>query len=256
MQMYNNYKPRELISQIMNGGVDVEVRGEKTREDVGKAVWLDGHNLVLREELDPLLGVLLSQFILARHEEPELLVKYAKGLDAAIPWRNFEDASRVGDQLGFSVSELLTNPTSRRAILYVGRAYDEPSGSPCIESVQFLRRYGFLYTIVNVRSWDMVKEMPLDVLTWGLVSQAVSHCLEAGPVRMRFNVASAHVYHKDLEIAKNMCHGSMNTLDIMRMRTLGDYKQLADSTIGLLQLNNDWEDVMSQVLAYPYVRGS
>ena len=252
MQMINTYKPRELVSQTLNGGVDVNVRGLKTRENLNRMVWLDGHNLVPREELDPLLGVLLSQFILSGYEDPDLLVKYSKGIDAAIPWKNFDDATRIGGQLSMIVSELLNTPESRRAVMYLGRAYDVVDHRPCIETVQFLQRYGFLYVVVNVRSWDLVKEMPLDILTWGLVGQAVSHCLEAGPVRLRFNVSSAHVYYDDFNIAKNMSSGFMSTLEILRMRTLQDYRQLANSTIGMLSINNDWDSVMNHVLEKPY----
>ena len=256
MQMYNTYKPRELIGQTLNGGVDVTVRNLKTRENLNRMVWLDGHNLVMREGMDPLFGVLLSQYILSGKEDTDLLVQYAKELDATILWENYDDATRVGSQLEYIIIELLYNPTSRRAIMYLGNSYDDIDHRPCIESVQFLRRYGFLYTIVNMRSWDLVKEMPLDILTWGLVSQAVSHCLKAGPIRLRFNVSSAHIYYDDFEIAKNMEYGKMDTLNILKLRTLRDYRKLANSTIGLLRVGNDWEDVMNQALEEPYVKAS
>ena len=254
MQMINTYKPRELIGQTLNGGVDVVVRGLKTRENLNRTVWLDGHNLVMREGMDPLLGVLLSQYILSGKGDTEVLVKYAKELDATIPWEDYDDASRVGSQLEYIILELLYNSTSRRAVMYLGNSYDSIDKRPCIESIQFLRRYGFLYVLINMRSWDLVKEMPLDILTWGLVGQAVSYCLDNEPVRLRFNVASAHVYHNDFEIAKRMEYGTMDTLNIMRMRTLSDYRQLADSTIGMLIVDKNWEDAMNQVLENPYVK--
>lgn len=106
---------------------------------------------------------------------------------------------RITGQWASVVAELSNHPDSRRAIMYVGQ-HDEPiEDRPCTVSIQFLVRDGLLHTYVTMRSWDVYKGMPYDIMMFSGLSLFTAKLLNLRPGFTHVSAASAHTYVEDLE---------------------------------------------------------
>ena len=117
---------------------------------------------------------------------------------------------RTADHLEFVAEELKNNPTSRRAVVYVGRhddlaaaKYDSNTAGemPCTMTWQFHLRKPFLHMTVNMRSWDLVWGLTYDIPSFVAVQLALCDALGAIPGTYVHNAGSGHIYdkHYDLE---------------------------------------------------------
>lgn len=119
---------------------------------------------------------------------------------------------RVRGQLPKLVDMLTADPDSRQHILYIGRAGDQyKSDTPCTNSLQFLRRAEFLNCIVNMRSSDLIKGLPTDMMQFGLLTQVLALCLGVMPGVVAINAASSHLYQLDMDKLPPLTEGEQKT---------------------------------------------
>lgn len=85
----------------------------------------------------------------------------------------------------------------RRGVLFNPQSYNNP---PCITCYQFQQAdYGTLDMTVTMRSSDVAKVLPQDVLMSQLLLAHVSSLASFEPGSITFNIANAHVYWEDTE---------------------------------------------------------
>ena len=110
-----------------------------------------------------------------------------------------EDARPYGASWNFSTlrEHFDKDLYTRRAVLWNPRT---PEAPPCILSYHFqVDKYRDLDVTVSMRSSDVKKVLPQDLLmTWFLLKHvAKDNCLDLGNIT--FNIANAHVYYEDCE---------------------------------------------------------
>lgn len=116
---------------------------------------------------------------------------------------------RVAGQIPYVISELVRDPDSRRAVVYVGREtdlrYSEHFEQACTMTWQFLIRDGELNMIVNMRAWDLVWGLGYDVPVFVAVGDCVASALGVKFGTFMCIAGSGHVYerHFSLEAKPN-----------------------------------------------------
>lgn len=111
---------------------------------------------------------------------------------------------RTKYQLREALRELRRDPTSRRAVVYVGRPDDLSKAGhpgragemPCTMTWQFFLRAGHLHMIVNMRSWDAVWGLSYDVPCFVSVQIAMATALKSPIGEYLHHAGSFHLYER------------------------------------------------------------
>jgi len=112
---------------------------------------------------------------------------------------------RTREQLAHVEEELLHDPDSRRAMVYIGRPDDlrlaSDYGMPCTMSWQFFNHDGRLEMHVYMRSWDIVWGLSYDIPCFVSVQLALASALDLEPGTYTHVAGSGHIYaqHFDME---------------------------------------------------------
>lgn len=191
---------REILLDVIETGTLVESRIGQTIELPNiNASWPAGIYYT-RPKMNEWIGwTELLQLISGTfsHKTYQLLAPNAQ-LELFTP--DMAYGPRIFDQWDDVVRELRVNRDSRRAIIYVGQ-YDELiSSRPCTVSIQFMIRNNVLSTFVTMRSWDIYKGLPYDVMMFSGIAAITAQLVNAKPGIVSVNAASAHVYHSDLDV--------------------------------------------------------
>ena len=118
---------------------------------------------------------------------------------------------RFENQIITCAAELIRNHESRRAIM---NSYPGPRQRPsCISTIQFLIRNNILYTTVNMRSLDLWRGLPVDMVMVNflicrlrdLFSYSLHHL---NPIlgSITWNIGSMHLYDKDVQLILRDSH--------------------------------------------------
>jgi thymidylate synthase len=114
---------------------------------------------------------------------------------------------RTWEQVAWCASELTSHPSSRRAVVYIGRPEDAVSigeatagEMPCTETWQFHLRDDELHMTVTMRSWDLVWGLSYDIPSFVAVQMAVAHSLGAGLGTYVHTAGSGHIYEQHFGI--------------------------------------------------------
>lgn len=92
------------------------------------------------------------------------------------------------------------DPLSRQAILYIGRPNETgTSRHSCTTCIQFLIRREAVHAIVTMRSWDLLKGLPYDLMMFGGLTEAVARHFGLQAASVRVVAGSAHVYEEDVK---------------------------------------------------------
>lgn len=128
----------------------------------------------------------------------EVFERVAPNSDLSLFTHNMAYGPRLKDQMNLLLDELRRFPNSRRATLYVGRDVDYIDNLPCTNTIQFLIRDNRLHMLVSMRSWDLVKGLPYDIMMFGGLGFAVCRCLKGvQPGLISVHAGSAHIYQSD-----------------------------------------------------------
>ena len=103
----------------------------------------------------------------------------------------------------WNLSQLLENIHSpsawRRAVLYNPTVTDLP---PCVLCYQFHPFVDSLDITVSIRSSDVRKVLPQDVLMTDLILKEIAMRSGLKPGNMTFNIGNAHVFYEDMEFVE------------------------------------------------------
>lgn len=204
-----------LLAHVMQHGDTVSSRIGETREILDL-------RLVLNRPWLALVGRKGMSDDFALEEATQLLSgRYDGARLAALVPRAAELLStptaygpRTVEQLEQVETELMGSPTSRRAVVYVGRHDDlamlqspiqaeaRQGEMPCTCLWQFHVRNNTLDMSVYMRSWDLVWGLSYDIPSFTAIHRAMAKALGVAPGVYVHNAGSAHIYdrHWDLEV--------------------------------------------------------
>lgn len=106
-----------------------------------------------------------------------------------------------GDQLNHAVELMLGDPSTRRAICFIGRPDDLTQNLkdfPCGSSVQFLLRNRRLHAVVYMRSQSFFGVFPYDVVNFRYIQWYVASRLGVSIGALHVTFGSLHVYEEEL----------------------------------------------------------
>lgn len=212
-----------LLRRITTEGALTEGRGGATREVVGAVLKLHepAYCVVDREGFSHAFMAMEVEMLLAGVYDADLCRAVApKAGDLITPLTAY--GPRTLEQLPRVEHELLSNPQSRRAVVYVGRPDDmlrtwtDPDvvagEMPCTCVWQFLLRDGRLHMLVYMRSWDAVWGLSYDIPSFVAVQMALARALDVKLGQYIHHAGSLHVYerHWNIEARENRVRGHLD----------------------------------------------
>jgi thymidylate synthase len=123
-------------------------------------------------------------------------------LSGAFGWRLRE---AVGDQLDAIVDLLRLDPSSRRAVGFIGSPEDlfaQGRDFPCASLLHAFLRRGELVMTVYMRSQSFLGVFPYDLVNFHYVQDYLARNLEASLGELRFTFGSLHVYEHEVPLAE------------------------------------------------------
>lgn len=190
----------KMVLDVRENGLIRDSRLGISSEIIGFQVEFETGLLFYRPKMQRRLGWVESLQMLAGVFYPSDFRLAAPGL----MWEYTVDSgygTKLGDQIFLAIDQLKKQPLSRRAIVFIDSAgYAGERLRPCVSSYQFLiAADGKLYTVMSVRSWDLVSGFLYDTMAAGMISLAVADQLQIKTGGTIANAGSGHVYHKDIE---------------------------------------------------------
>lgn len=173
---------------------------------------------------------------------PRLVLQSGEQPMASCDWSSIRNPAIVQslqqpaiDQLRRVLTELMDNRSTRQAVISIARPWELCSSDmPCTLSIQFLRRCGILHCVVTMRSWDLIKGLPYDLMMFGGLHQLMAHLCGAITGGLIVNAASAHVYEADVNRVPT---NKIGAFYMPRFVTLAHYRAWADE-----QIEGDWAE--------------
>ena len=197
MDWYQN-----LWSEINYYGSDESPRGLATKEVTNARLSIALGETAQTMRFNPAIGIIEGMSILGGRDAREYLAQAAPKT-VAEGWFDgpVNYGTRVGTQLLDVVSELSRTPNSRRAVVHIGHGIDvfdaSIDGTPCIQWMQFLIRDDKLHMSVQMRSWDIGRGLPSDIMIFNILGIVIARVLDLELGRLVVNAGSMHIYETD-----------------------------------------------------------
>lgn len=189
----------ELLRYTSTIGWRVESRIGMTRELLSITFGAPMGAIPRRKKMNLAIGWSEMLQLIGGDYRPEVLERVAPKSDLALFTKNMAYGLRTRDQIPLLLDELRRFPESRRAVLHVGNAKDQIDLLPCTNSMQFLVRQGALIMLVSMRSWDLIKGLPYDMMMFGGFGLAVAQALGVEPGAVHVTAGSGHIYASDFD---------------------------------------------------------
>lgn len=193
-QEYKLEDGADLARIVYELGGRQESRIGETRELLSANLNLGSKDILYRPGMVRRLGMVeILQFWSGYFDERHIFkavpsLQYPYGIDNAY-------GIKVAQQLPRVIQQLKENPESRRAIIHIGKAEDGAEAvKPCMQSIQFQIRSGWLFMDIFARSWDAISGVPYDVILMAGVNQIMAKLLKVKPGMVNFSASSLHVY--------------------------------------------------------------
>jgi hypothetical protein len=189
-----------LVQQTVGSGARVPSRYGVTYERLGVSTSVRPGEYGTRPGLAASIGILEGLFLVGGFFDLDLVKKVAPKADHSLFTKNGAYGPRVAHQLPVVIYGIHREPTSRQHVLYVAGDGDQYcSDTPCTSTIQFIIRDRHLYTIVAMRSSDIIKGLPTDLIQFGILTQVVAACFDYIPDRLTIMAGSSHAYNSDLD---------------------------------------------------------
>ena len=162
---------------------------------------------VLRRRMNMRLAVVESLMLVAGIFSLDAIKAVAPHADLELYKAQSDYGPRTKDQMQGVLNLLIQDPDTRRAVIYFNTDRHFGSGDlACTTSIQWLVRDNYMTACVSVRSWDLAYGLPMDVMMYGMLTQALARALGVQATRVHVLVGCAHVY----ESTKQLAHGVGN----------------------------------------------
>lgn len=184
-----------LVDEVLHRGHRVPSRYGDTIELLGGRLSLSANALVDRPGINRTLGWMEMLQLVAGVYDLGQLKRIAPKSDHSLFTYPMAYGPRVSGVIEDVVHALKTDPNSRQAVVFVGKPQDGISSDlPCTLTIQFLQRRRHLHAIVSMRSWDLCRGLPYDMMMFCGWTQLVARCLDVRPGNVIVHAGSAHIY--------------------------------------------------------------
>jgi len=184
----------DLVDYIIQNGTKRSPRGITTYEIRGCSLSFESGLLIQRKNINHRLALLESAMLLGGFFDIELIKKVAPRANHSLYEKQSDYGTRLAPQYERVLKFLEDDRDTRRAVLFFNNRNQDASDIACTTSMQFFIEKSRLSAIVNVRSWDAVFGLPMDIVMYSSVLQFFSELLGKYDGRIVANVGSLHVY--------------------------------------------------------------
>lgn len=165
----------------------------------GRLVFPSG-SLVSRKSINYSLGWMEFLQLIAGVYDPE-------GLKRVAPYANhdlFTEQMAYGPRIQYQMNDIIhaleEDPFTRQAVAFIGHPSDGPTSDlPCTLTIQFLSRANGLNAIVSMRSWDLCRGLPYDLMMFTGLLEVVANCIGIPAANVIVHAGSTHVYLDQVE---------------------------------------------------------
>ena len=223
---YLNYS--EIVEEVMVSGRSIEPTGEEyppTWEKLGVSFLTLPNTTLTHNNINPAICWLEGLAALQAIDPTKHIHRVSK---SALPFFERTPADygvRLAPALSNMTDLLEKYPDTRQAIGYPAAGPSKRKGIPCIGSYQLFIRDKRLYTSVTMRSLDLVKGLPSDVVIVNMISAYIANLLDIQQGFTFWYFGSAHVYKEDTERAIDCKAGPM--FDIKPLHPMWDQCRMA-----------------------------
>lgn len=144
-------------------------------------------------------------------------------------WRNWTNADEGGiDQIAWVISEIRSNPDSRRLIVSAWNVAELEAMSipPCPTLFQFNVTDGRLSCHLFLRSSDAFIGLPFNIAGFALLTEMVAHVCELAVSRLIISFGDLHLYAPHISLAKDQLTRAPYDLPELHFRKM--YRDIFD----------------------------
>ena len=209
---------QRLLQRVSSQGTPVRQDGEMHRESMGVRLGVRGIPIISRRQLNPMLGVLLGLGLVTGVGVRDLIEEWRTSrMDEGLVWAD-EETQTVGRQLQVVENTLRVTRASSNAVLHL-------SGYAGIQCVQFTGRENELFMQVVISRWDLVRQLPQDLVAWGVVAQVLANSLRVANLRIYYCPLQALVQEADAAVISGMLQEreAIKGIQLTYMRDIDGY---------------------------------
>lgn len=185
----------QIYTALRVDGDCVPSRMGDTYETLAEPVTWEAGYIVPRQGLNLALGFMELLQGIAGIFDPEQIKRVAPKAQHELFTEQMAYGPRLAPQIPGIIDKLQADPLTRQAVAFIGSAKDGPSDSlPCTLSLQFLARQGDLNLITSMRSWDVSRGLPYDMIFQSGYLMALARCLGLRPGWCCCMAGSLHLY--------------------------------------------------------------
>lgn len=195
--MYPTYP--NLLDMVKSTGNPQYSQHGDTIEYLGLTVYSSPGEMPRRSNINYNIGYMEALQLIAGIYNIQAMIEVAPNASHKLFTLPMAYGPRVANQVPRIIAKLQEAPDTRQAIIFIGKPEDGATNDqPCTTSIQFLLRGNSLHAMVNMRSWDLIKGLPYDLMMFHGLTGAVAHVLGVLPGPVLTHAASGHIYEKDM----------------------------------------------------------
>jgi Thymidylate synthase len=189
-----------LVREVLNRGTRAESRYGPCIEVINGRFECSSGTLITRRRINWSLGWMEFLQLVAGIWDISGIMRVAPNADHSLFTYAMSYGPRLRNQMPEIIAALRRDPDTRQAVLFIAKPEDGVSSNlPCTLTIQFLRRNDMVHGIVTMRSWDLCRGLPYDLMMFSGLLEVVSRCVGLLAGRVIVNAGSAHIYVDQLE---------------------------------------------------------
>ena len=186
---------RTFAENVLVSGERVNSRYGPCIEKLGGRLEVPSGILIARKGMNLSLGWMEMVQVIAGVFELEALKVVAPKADHSLFTYRMSYGPRIVGSIRSIIEALREDPNTRQAVLFVASPLDGPTSDlPCTLTIQFLVRRERLNAIVSMRSWDLCRGLPYDLMMFSGLLESIGRCLGIATGNIIVQAGSTHVY--------------------------------------------------------------
>ena len=189
-----------LIHEVTRFGELVESRYGPCYEIQGGRLVVPSGALVYRKGINYSLGWMEMFQLLAGVYDLPAIQRIAPAANHSLFTYSMAYGPRAIPRLPRIIEALRSDSNTRQAVLFIGIPEDGPTSDlPCTLTMQFLIRKGLLDAVVSMRSWDLCRGLPYDLMMFSGLLKMVGRILLLPTGRITVLSGSTHIYMDQMD---------------------------------------------------------
>lgn len=194
------YTVQDLVQRVAHKGHVVESRYGTCVEMFGGRVEVPSGTLIKRGGINLSLGWMETFQLLAGTFRPEEIQRVAPKANHSLFTSQMAYGPRVVHDVPAIIEAIKADLSTRQAVLFVGKPGDGPTSNlPCTTTIQFMVRFDQIHAIVNMRSWDLCRGLPYDLMMFSGLLEMIGRCLLIETGNIIVQAGSTHIYLDQLD---------------------------------------------------------